>query len=414
MSTSDLTTELSHRQQRVLTASAAFAGLAIATSTAAQNISSLILLLCWLGMAPLRAAIGSALRTPLVRACLAFYLLLLLGALWAEVDWNSRLQMLTRMRGYLLAPVFVACLMHRSARAGLIGGFFAGVTLSVAVSLGLALTGLSIMEATPGNYPSFRTHTEHNLFIAWVAIGLLSALLWGQIQERRLRVAAVLIIALLVFDAFFLVRGRTAQVLLLLMIALVLTRRWGMRAALPMLLGTAVLLPALYFTSPVIRNGAALMLSNLEELSQGQSGENSLGLRIEFAQNTLKIIEQAPILGHGTGSFRANYQSLTGFTKAANGPHASHNPHNDYLWLWSEVGLLGPLGLLAVLAAFVISTRRLSKPQQVTAEAIALSMLIGTLGNSFFTDNVSGLGFIVVAYTLAAGAWCLSPRSEGT
>lgn len=398
----------------MLTASTAFAGLAIPTSTAAQNISTLALLLCWLGIGPLRAQLSAVLRLPLVRACLAFYLLLMVGTLWAEVDWSARLQMLNRMRAYLLAPVFVACLMHHKARAGLIMGFCAGVALSVAVSMGLAATGLAIMEATPGNYPSFRTHTEHNLFIAWMVVALLSALLWGQIQERRLRMAAIVLIALLLFDAFFLVRGRTAQVLLLLMIALVLLRRWGLRAALPMLLGTAILLPALYLTSPVIRNGVTQALSNLEDLSQGQHGENSLGLRVEFAQNTLKIIEEAPILGHGTGSFRANYQSLTGFTKAANGPHASHNPHNDYLWLWSEVGLLGPLGLLAVLAALVASAQKLSKPQGVTAEAVALSMLLGTLGNSFFTDNVSGIGFIVVACALAAGSWCLSPRSEAT
>jgi O-antigen ligase len=187
-----------------------------------------------------------------------------------------------------------------------------------------------------------------------------------------------------------------------MMIALVMLRRWGPRVALPLVLGAALLLPALYLLSPVIRGGTEQALGNLHELSQGQRGENSLGLRVEFAHNTLKIIEQAPVLGHGTGSFRANYD----------GGRASHNPHNDFLWLWSEVGLLGPLGLLAVLAALVLSARELSKAQSTTVQAVALSMLIGTLGNSFFTDNVSGLGFLVIACALIAGPWWQAPASE--
>jgi O-antigen ligase len=179
-------------------------------------------------------------------------------------------------------------------------------------------------------------------------------------------------------------------------------------------LGTAILLPSLYFTSPVIRNGITLALKDMQEHSQGLRGENSLGLRIEFAQNTLEIIRQAPVLGHGTGSFRANYYKLTGFTKEVNGPYASHNPLLDYLWLWSEVGLLGPLSLLGVLAACVLSARKLSRAQSTTLQAIALSILLGTLGNSFFTDNVSGLAFILVACALVAGPWWISPESEAT
>jgi len=397
---------LGHIEQKLLLVSAGFAGFAIPCSTAAQNISTLFLLLCLVGMAGLRAQLVVALRIPLVRAALGFYALLVLGCLWAEVDWSNRLEMLRRMRAYLLTPVFVACLIPRPSRMSLLAGFVIGVVLSVLVSMFIAATGLIALKAVPGNYPSFRTHTEHNLFIAWVAAGLLCRLLWGEIEDRRWRLAAILVIALLLFDDFFLVRGRTAQALMLLMIPLILFQRWGLRSVLPQALILATLVPILFWVSPVIQSGSRAIVSDMRELSKGQGQETSLGLRMEFAQNTLKIIESAAVFGHGTGSFSSNYERLTGFTKATDGQRASHNPHNDFLWLWSEVGLLGPLALLVLVLAFVYSIRRLSRAQAVTIQAISLSMIVGTLGNSFFTDKVSGVGFIVVASALVAGPWC--------
>lgn len=396
---------LSPLQRYTLITSAAFAGFAIPISTAALNIGSLLLLLCWLGVAPLRARTWSALRIPFVQACLALYALLILGTLWAEVDWRSRLDMLNRMRAYLLAPVFLACMTQAVMRRSFIAGFCAGVALSVLMSLGMAASGVTLLEATAGNYPAFRTHTYHNLFIAWVAAGLLGLLLWNQIDDRRMRLAAILVLVLLLLDAFFLVRGRTAQILLLMMIGLICLRRWGLRAALPIVLCAAVLLPGLYMASPVIREGAQQALRELKNPEQKPGSETSVGLRLEFAANTWKIIEKAPLSGHGTGSFKESYQELTGYTKASHGSRASHNPHNDYMWLWSEVGPLGAVGLLGILLAAALSVRRFSPAQRTTVEAIGLSMLVGTLANSFFTDNVSSLGFITVACTLIAGPW---------
>jgi O-antigen ligase len=292
---------------------------------------------------------------------------------------------------------------HAAGRNSLIYSFCAGVMVNVLISVGMAAANAPLLHGTDGNYPAFRTHTYHNLFISWVVAGLLSSLLWGKVKSRNLQIAVILVLVILVLDALFLVRGRSAQILLLIMVGLLCLRRWGLRALLPTVIATAVLLPSLYVTSPVIREGTALAIQDLQERSRGNEGSTSLGLRMEFAQNTLEIIKEAPIFGQGTGSFRHNYEQLTGFTKASHGERACHNPHNDYLWLWSEVGLLGALGLMGILLAFVYEARRLTGAQKFSMEAIALSMLVGTLANSFFTDNISGVGFMVVACALVGG-----------
>ncbi|MDQ8020614.1 MAG: O-antigen ligase family protein [Moraxellaceae bacterium] len=403
---------LSRTQQAVLGFCAAVAGFGIPVSTAMQNIGTGLLLMCLICMAPLRRELPRVLREPFPIACLLLYAWLCLATSWADVPWANRLEMLERMRIYLVAPVFIAALRNQAARQIVIASFGVAALLSALISLGLGLTGTPWLNTQPtlDNWPVFRSHTYHDLFIAWTVTGLVAALLFDHITKPRHRWLTILVIVVALIDVYFFVRGRSAQALFPLMLVWVGLRWQARKAVLPALLLLFIALPGLYFGSHQIRGGIDRVQENLADYRQNRIDGNSVGLRIEFATNTLKIIDQAPWLGHGTGSFRANYENLTGFTKETNQERASHNPHNDYLWLWSEGGPMAALLLVGVGAAFLFQIQRLPKWQRLTGEAAVLSMLAGTLFNSFFTDNVSGVGFMVLACALLGGP--LWPRTR--
>jgi O-antigen ligase len=197
----------------------------------------------------------------------------------------------------------------------------------------------------------------------------------------------------------FLVQGRTIQLLSMLILSLVLVL-WDKRKGIILAISISiVLLPALYFASGNIRNNLDTIGSNVNAYEQGQK-ETSVGYRLDFYKNSLALLREKPLLGHGTGSFATEYQRLTGY---AEGELATKNPHNDYFWFGVEQGVFGIAALLGIIGATVIQARNRANPEQWTAIALAAAMALGSLGNSLFSDNITRTGFVLLACALLAG-----------
>lgn len=400
-------------QTRFAVFAAFIGGFAIPVSTALENIAVALLLLVFLVTPSFRRELFSVMRQPFVAACLVFYAVLLLASGYSSVGFGGAGAMLLKMRDYALVPVIFAVLTSGAARRALLAGFAAGTVLSVVISVGLAaggvhslnmlaetspMTGHPVFLAVAGDWMVFRTHTYHNLFALMLVAGLLALHLnKGFSGKWRWISAAVIVVSLL--DIMFLVQGRTIQLLSMLILALVLflwDRRKGIIVA---VCSAIVLLPALYFASGNIRSNLDTIESNVNAYEQGQK-ETSVGYRLDFYKNSLALIQEKPLLGHGTGSFTAEYRRLTGY---GNSSLATNNPHNDYLWFWVEQGVFGIAALLGIIVATVVQARNRAKPEQWTAIALAAAMALGSLGNSLFSDNITRTGFILLACALLAG-----------
>jgi O-antigen ligase/tetratricopeptide (TPR) repeat protein len=82
------------------------------------------------------------------------------------------------------------------------------------------------------------------------------------------------------------------------------------------------------------------------------SPENTFWLRWLEWQGALKVIKRAPILGHGIGTFSINFPENQPFEFsriAIQRNEFLRHAHNEYLELWCEMGILGPLVVLFTL-----------------------------------------------------------------
>ena len=400
-------------QTRFAVFAAFLGGFAIPVSTALENIAVALLLLVFLVTPSFRRELPNVIHQPFVAACLIFYAVLLLASGYSSVGFGETGRMLLKMRDYLLVPVLFAVLLSREARRALLIGFATGTFLSVVISVGLAAGGahaLNMMAelsmkpgdplflAVPGDWMVFRTHTYHNLFALMLVAGLL-ALHLNKALSGKWRWIAAAVFGVCLLDIMFLVQGRTIQLLSMLILALVLVL-WDRRKGLILAVCSGiVLLPTLYFVSGNIRNNLNTIGSNVNAYEQGQK-ETSVGFRLDFYKNSLALISEKPLLGHGTGSFTAEYRRLTGY---ANSNLATNNPHNDYLWLGVEQGVLGIAALLGIIVTAILQARSRAKPEQWTAIALVAAMAAGSLGNSLFTDNITRTGFVLLACSLLAG-----------
>ncbi|SMC27337.1 O-antigen ligase [Andreprevotia lacus DSM 23236] len=395
--------QLFSRQNLPLVIPALIAGVAIPLSTALINIGTGLVVLAALAMLYTpqgRSHLVQAFRQPFVIGCLALYAMFVLGMLWTAEPATAGVHMLGKMRPYLLAPLIFAACSTRAARQALLGGFTAAALLSAVVSIASGLAQHPVMKGMPGDYTVFQTHTYHNTFLALVACGILAFWLAGRIPPAWRKVSA-LVFVVCVVDILFFVSGRTAQGILLLLLAALVVMWQGRRGVIFALAGLAIALPALYFGSNVIRKGIERVQVDVSQYQQGNA-ETSVGLRFYFWQHAVILIKQAPWLGHGTGSYEKQYRELTQQYK---GEFARANPHSDYLWLWAELGIGGVLLLLFMQGTLAVQAYRLPAPERWVGWTLCLCYASSTVANSFFTDNVTGTPYVLLGCALTAGRW---------
>jgi O-antigen ligase len=302
------------------------------------------------------------------------------------------------MRAYFIIPVLLYLFSNKIYRNYIFIGFGISSFIVIVISCLSAIFNYPVYKGLHGDWFVFRTHTNHNFFAALLAVGLTSLVL-AETMEIKKKAVLLLLIALAGFNILFLVTGRTGQIVFLCMMTSVLLW-WNWRRALGILviasLTLAIVLPR-YSTS--FENGVASAEADLVAYSQGNAN-TSIGSRLAWHKNSIKMIMEEPWLGHGTGSFKTEYSRISEL--AAYAP-LSENPHNDYLWLSVELGLPGGLILIGLLLAAAWQGRHLEDPWKWTLYALLLGMGISTIANSFFTDNVTGLAFVILSCALLSG-----------
>lgn len=335
---------------------------------------------------------------PFALAGIFLGLILACGTLWSSASTTEAWGFFLKMRAYYLVPIFLLVLSNRMNRICLLTSFAAVTLISVILSCGSAFFNHPIFMAVPGDWFIFRTHSYHNFFAALLGSGILSLLLSNKYNRVQQIVYSVVFI-IISYDILFLVAGRTGQLTYFAMIGLILLLwnwRVGLILGLVFVAAFAVILPNY---SPAFSNGLKNAEANIEAYAKGDAN-TSIGLRLEWQKNSILLIHEKPLLGHGTGSFKGEYKRILGSGDQA---LISKNPHNDYLWLGVELGFLGALSLPALMLAAAWQGRHLESAWKWTLYSLLLGMALATTANSFFTDNITGLGFVLLACALLSG-----------
>jgi O-antigen ligase len=114
-----------------------------------------------------------------------------------------------------------------------------------------------------------------------------------------------------------------------------------------------------------------------------QSGElTSMGVRVVIWENTIKLVGEAPLVGHGLGSYEREYSRLA----ARSGPGwqatPSADPHNQYLYFLAETGVVGLVAFFWWLLA--AARQPVTGLFRVAGMALLLSWCVTSLFSSHF------------------------------
>ena len=145
------------------------------------------------------------------------------------------------------------------------------------------------------------------------------------------------------------------------------------------------------------------VLATVQEVQQWRADDvstTSSGLRLEFYTNTLSIIAAHPLTGVGTGGFSKAYaQQVQG-----SGKSETHNPHNEFLHIAVQIGIIGLLVLIALFWRQWRDAKYLDTPmEQALARGLVLTMLLGCMVNSLLLDHAEGLFYAWLSGLLYGG-----------
>lgn len=377
-------------------------GFSLPISVALDSVL-LVLVLAGFALGGAYAEKWRALRdNPVGLASLALYAVLLIGSLYGEAATADRISFLTKYSDLLAIPLLIYLFRDATMRRHGISALAASLALVLLWSTLFKLGVIPKLPFTHGDevFPVvFKLKLTHNLLMAFAAF--LFTYLALATGERRLQLTWAVLAVLAIINVTLMVPGATGY-LVMAVLALYVGYSWrgwrGIAAAAgisAVLFGTLAVVPGPF---------QQRMLQMEREASQLAPGhprpESSLGQRLEFYRGSLAIIGDHPVIGVGTGGFPKAYAEKGKGTS----PFEVRNPHNEYLLLMTQTGLIGLVLLLHLFWRQWRLAPRLATPLEIhLARGLVLTIAAGCLVNSLLLDHTEGLLFAWMTGLLYAG-----------
>jgi len=340
-----------------------------------------------------RARLCRTLRYPVVAGVIPFALVVVAAAFYGPASWADAISALAGWRRLLLLPLAAAVFddeaSKRLALKVIVATCLVGAVASVVIVWGQGLN----LPPQFGQGAVFRNYAVQGTTFSVAAIICVAALMRPEafagdrwLGRNRATIAAVL--AVLLFDIVFVLLGRSGYVTVIVMTVAIVTllAKGSVRSKALTGFGVLICVGAILASSEHARTRVDQAFREIASVDQVSEG-TSLGQRVVMWRNTVRLIRDHPVLGVGTGGFREGYrpyvQGMTGWQG-----FESSDPHNQFLKIQGEQGILG----LAALLFFIF--RALTCPAPTPYRQLAVAALIGwcatSLANSHFSTFVEG------------------------
>jgi len=338
------------------------------------TVLSVTLIVLWVFSGNYRSKYEQIVSNKLSLACIAFFVLHLVGLLWTEdLDWG--LHMVKKMYWLCLGLPILLTITLEGNRQKYLSAFLLAMTFSEICSYLIWFEVIPpFKHATVGNPTPFIDHISYNPLLAFAVYLLLHELLINK-GLNTLRRYAYVIFAISMSINMFITGGRAGHVMYFSMLVIVIFQYFEARR-ITAFFTALIVIPMIFFSayqlSPLfkVRTDSAIHTvvdyvekeaAQYAEAGKDLSAENnpiqkvdarfqilgtSLGTRMTFVVNSYEIFKENWLFGVGTGDFTSEYKAMSKIQTP--GKVDTVNPHNMYALEAVQFGVLGLVGLLSI------------------------------------------------------------------
>ena len=371
-------------------------GVFIPTSIAITNLVIGLLAICWILERNFKAKFDIIKSSKWMLAIFAFIGFYALGMLWGDQHLNADWQF-QRLALLLIFPVLMTMNLKQEtikrAIFAFLGTAFISGLVAIAINNNIILplgNYLSFIDISWRN-SAFITYNYHNVILA-----LATTLSFYLLIERKSKYTYLLLLFIIIYAiSIFTERGRAGQVIFNLSAVFYII--YYNRRNLLRLFALFILLFSFQFIvykSTTVYKSRFDAVSNVIQNNGARGKGKTEDIRYVFIKESLSRILEKPIFGYGTGSFGTIFENEV---KSGHYFNTNTTPHNQYLYVWFELGILG---LVLLLLIFYHQLKELFRKKDGTHRVLLpLSFMFLMLVDSYFFIFILTICYIFL-YTI--------------
>lgn len=225
-----------------------------------------------------------------------------------------------------------------------------------------------------------QTYMSHHDPIAWSMLLAFSGFLLVHkiINNRKLwlHILYGAILLWLLFYLYFINIERTGMLIFFVLMALTLIQKLKWKGVLYAIIIIPIIFISICFLSPKTHNRIMQIKHNIHALYYSHDEKTSIGRRIIFLKTSLGLIKQKPLFGYGTGSFPYIYDTTHAITATEGQP--LWDPHNSFIHIAVQIGLVGMMIFILWLITQFFETRSLPLFERYLAQGLIITFTINS------------------------------------
>jgi O-antigen ligase len=378
--------------KKIATVSAILLGFSIPVSTGLDSLLlALLLLTALVGWNTQYSLIIT--QNPVAKAALLLFGILFIGCFYGDSQINSGIKVLTKYDDLilvaLLIPVYTQPKMRLYGQYVFMATMMLTLILSYLIWLGaFQHTGL-FSDRLPENPVVFKLHITHGILMGFATFMFTVYAIFAKGKNRWLLISASI---LAICNVLLMTQGRTGYLVVIALAIYLILAMLHWRSILLCIVLITVASTGIYEASPKIQSRVTLAVHEAKSWKpmQGNNEASSIGTRMDYYTNAIKIISKHPLFGVGTGGFEAAYaKEIEGSAVAS-----SNNPHNQFLLFLAQTGLFGLAAFLYLIWIAWKSGDNLPSPsEKLLARGLLITITTGCIFNSLLLDHTEGLFF---------------------
>lgn len=366
----------------------------IPSSTALMNIFIFLTLIFSILAGDFKRSILLVWQNPVSRAALILFAVLSLSLTWSIVDEIDEALGVLKKYNELWYIALLLPLFNSDIRRSI--GINAYLISMATVLIGVYLMYFEIILPIKYTVKGHEQHfTINGGFASHVITNILMAFAMYISAHKSFLTKSFWKIPYIIFFSFsfyyvlFISTGTSGQILALALLFLLIIQYTGIRGLLfTPLLFMAIGGYSLFSESNSMRFTIDKLQVRYHHLVSTDTAGNTTRPRIFV--NALKLIQYKPYLGTGIGGYEKSFKTnQPEFYKVAT--TARKNPHNEFLMIAAQTGVIGLFFLLYLFYKQASSTGRVQGQEyKYIAQGLVILIIIGCMGNSMILDSREG------------------------